>query len=55
MACSRWGYTLVFGVLDILNLAHPAVFTLGGGRGGLTALWLVESAGLTISPFRPST
>ena len=38
------GYTLVFGVLDILNLAHPAVFTLGG----LTALWLVESAGLTI-------
>ncbi|MCX5882587.1 MAG: branched-chain amino acid ABC transporter permease, partial [Deltaproteobacteria bacterium] len=38
------GYTLVFGVLDILNLAHPAVFTLGG----LTALWLVESAGLAI-------
>jgi len=38
------GYTLVFGVLDILNLAHPAVFTLGG----LTALWLVESGGLTI-------
>jgi branched-chain amino acid transport system permease protein len=38
------GYTLVFGVLDILNLAHPAVFTLGG----LTALWLVETAGLTI-------
>jgi branched-chain amino acid transport system permease protein len=38
------GYTLVFGVLDILNLAHPAVFTLGG----LTALWLVQSAGLSI-------
>jgi branched-chain amino acid transport system permease protein len=38
------GYTLVFGVLDILNLAHPAVFTLGG----LSALWLVQSAGLTI-------
>ena len=32
------GYTLVFGVLDILNLAHAAVFTLGG----LLALWLVE-------------
>jgi branched-chain amino acid transport system permease protein len=38
------GYTLVFGVLDILNLAHPAIFTLGG----MVALWLVESAGLSI-------
>jgi len=38
------GYTLVFGVLDILNLAHAAIFTLGG----LVALWLVESAGLSI-------
>ncbi len=38
------GYTLVFGVLDILNLAHAAVFTLGG----LMALWLVQNAGLTI-------
>ncbi len=32
------GYTLVFGVLDILNLAHAAVFSLGG----LSALWLVQ-------------
>jgi branched-chain amino acid transport system permease protein len=38
------GYTLVFGVLDILNLAHAAVFTLGG----LIALWLVETAGLSL-------
>lgn len=38
------GYTLVFGVLDILNLAHAAVFTLGG----LAALWLVQSGGLSI-------
>jgi branched-chain amino acid transport system permease protein len=38
------GYTLVFGVLDILNLAHAAVFTLGG----LTALWLTSAAGLSI-------
>jgi branched-chain amino acid transport system permease protein len=38
------GYTLVFGVLDILNLAHAAVFTLGG----LLALWLVETGGLSI-------
>lgn len=38
------GYTLVFGVLDILNLAHPAIFTLGG----LMALWLVEQGGLNI-------
>jgi branched-chain amino acid transport system permease protein len=38
------GYTLVFGVLDILNLAHAAVFTLGG----LIALWLVQAGGLSI-------
>jgi branched-chain amino acid transport system permease protein len=38
------GYTLVFGVLDILNLAHAAVFTLGG----LVALWLVQAAGASI-------
>jgi branched-chain amino acid transport system permease protein len=38
------GYTLVFGVLDMLNLAHAAVFTLGG----LVALWLVQAAGLSI-------
>ena len=38
------GYTLVFGVLDILNLAHAAVFTLGG----LSAVWLVQAAGLSI-------
>jgi branched-chain amino acid transport system permease protein len=38
------GYTLVFGVLDILNLAHPAIFTLGG----LVALWLVEGAHFSI-------
>jgi len=38
------GYTLVFGVLDILNLAHAAVFTLGG----LVALWLVQTAGMSI-------
>jgi len=38
------GYTLVFGVLDILNLAHAAIFTLGG----LVALWLVQTVGLSI-------
>lgn len=38
------GYTLVFGVLDILNLAHAAIFTLGG----LMALWLVGTAGLPL-------
>jgi branched-chain amino acid transport system permease protein len=38
------GYTLVFGILDMLNLAHAAIFTLGG----LIALWLVENAGLSI-------
>jgi branched-chain amino acid transport system permease protein len=34
----------VFGVLDILNLAHAAVFTLGG----LVAVWLVQAAGVSI-------
>ena len=38
------GYTLVFGVLDILNLAHAAVFTLGG----LSAVWLVQAGGMSI-------
>lgn len=38
------GYTLVFGVLDLLNLAHAAIFTLGG----LIALWLVQSAGVSL-------
>lgn len=38
------GYTLVFGVLDILNMAHAMVFTLGG----LVALWLVEGSGMSI-------
>jgi branched-chain amino acid transport system permease protein len=34
------GYTLVFGVLDILNLAHQAVFMLAA----FAALWLVGEA-----------
>ncbi|HKK00638.1 MAG TPA: branched-chain amino acid ABC transporter permease [Desulfuromonadales bacterium] len=38
------GYTLVFGVLDLLNLAHAAVFTIGGPVG----LWLVDTGGLPI-------
>ncbi len=38
------GYTLVFGVLDILNLAHAAVFMLAS----FVALTLVASAGLHI-------
>jgi branched-chain amino acid transport system permease protein len=38
------GYTLVFGVLDILNLAHAAVFMLAS----FVALFLVGRAGLSI-------
>jgi branched-chain amino acid transport system permease protein len=38
------GYTLVFGVLDILNLAHAAVFMLAS----FVALALVHAAGLHI-------
>lgn len=38
------GYTLVFGVLDILNLAHAAVFTLAS----FAALFLVGQFGMHI-------
>jgi branched-chain amino acid transport system permease protein len=38
------GYTLVFGVLDILNLAHQAVFMLAA----FVALWLVGEAHLSL-------
>jgi branched-chain amino acid transport system permease protein len=38
------GYTLVFGVLDILNLAHQAVFMLAA----FAALWLVGEAHLSL-------
>jgi branched-chain amino acid transport system permease protein len=35
------GYTLVFGVLDILNLAHAAIFMLGA----IVSWWLVSAQG----------
>ncbi len=38
------GYTLVFGVLDILNLAHAGIFT----AGGMIAWWLVTVGGWNI-------
>ncbi|MGK5531408.1 branched-chain amino acid ABC transporter permease [Streptomyces sp. URMC 129] len=37
------GYTLVYGVLQLLNFAHSEVF-MSGGFGGLIALTLVEPA-----------
>jgi branched-chain amino acid transport system permease protein len=40
------GFTLVFGVLDLINLAHPAVFMLGG----LVCLWLIETFSLGLLP-----
>jgi branched-chain amino acid transport system permease protein len=40
------GYTLIFGVLDILNLAHQAVFMLGAVIALLAVLYL----GLPIGP-----
>jgi branched-chain amino acid transport system permease protein len=36
------GFTLVFSVLDILNLAHPAIF----GLGAFVALFAMETLGL---------
>lgn len=38
------GYTLIFGILDTLNLAHAAIFMLGA----FTALVLVTEAGASI-------
>ena len=38
------GYTLVFGVLDILNLAHAAIFMLGA----MSCWWLVSAQGWNI-------
>ena len=35
------GYTLIFGVLDILNLAHAAIFMLGA----MVSWWLVSAQG----------
>src|SRR5690349_9163718 len=40
------GYTLVFGVLDILNLAHASIFAVGG----MVAWWLVAAQGWNILP-----
>src|SRR5881275_3199121 len=38
------GYTLVFGVLDILNLAHAAIFMMGS----ITSWWLVSEQGWSL-------
>src|SRR5438105_15391428 len=38
------GYTLVFGVLDILNLAHAAIFMLGA----MVSWWLVSEQGWSL-------
>ncbi|MEN5073671.1 branched-chain amino acid ABC transporter permease [Isoptericola cucumis] len=38
------GFTLVFGILDRLNLAHPAVFAVGA----LVGIELVDAAGLSV-------
>lgn len=45
------GYTLVFGVLDVLNLAHAAVFTLGAffGLVAVTTLGLPVWAGVLVA------
>ncbi len=38
------GYTLVFGVLDILNLAHAAIFMMGA----MLSWWLVSAQGWSL-------
>ncbi|HKP52510.1 MAG TPA: branched-chain amino acid ABC transporter permease [Chloroflexia bacterium] len=40
------GYTLIFGVLDILNLAHAAIFMLGA----IVSWWLVSEQGWNLVP-----
>src|SRR4051812_23372527 len=39
------GYTLVFGVLDILNLAHAAIFMMGS----MVSWWLVSAQGWSLA------
>jgi len=49
------GYTLVFGILDILNLAHSAVFMLGAAATYTIAIthgqsfWIAAALGIAIS------
>jgi branched-chain amino acid transport system permease protein len=43
------GYTLVFGVLDILNLAHAAIFMMGA----MVCWWLVSVQGWSLLPAFP--
>src|SRR5947209_2147855 len=38
------GYTLVFGVLDVLNLAHAAIFMMGS----IVSWWLVSAQGWSL-------
>src|SRR5689334_9946507 len=38
------GYTLIFGVLDILNLAHAAIFMMGA----MVSWWLVSEQGWSL-------
>src|SRR6476620_8977086 len=38
------GYTLIFGVLDILNLAHAAIFM----AGAMVSWWLVNGQGWSL-------
>ena len=45
------GYTLIFGVLDILNLAHASIFA----AGGIVAWWLVAVLGWNIVAAAPGT
>ena len=42
------GYTLIFGVLDILNLAHQAVFMLGAVVALLLVLYLNVNLGIAL-------
>jgi branched-chain amino acid transport system permease protein len=42
------GYTLIFGVLDMLNLAHQAVFMLGAVTALLLVLYLDLNVGLAL-------
>jgi branched-chain amino acid transport system permease protein len=42
------GYTLIFGVLDILNLAHQAVFMLGAVVALLAVLYLKVNLGVAL-------
>lgn len=44
------GYSMVYGILEMLNFAHGEVFMIGGFIGYLTAMLFIDGGAVTTSP-----